>query len=104
MFILYDLFQSLLTSSMKLLDTPAKITVVLPASFTQTSCIGNISFSQVHLLRPDVLVSGRDPVFGSSPFSIQHSGCGQRGRNIVLPVDSLVQAQTVQLSEGLCNL
>ena len=43
----------------------------------------------------DILLTDRDPVFGSSPFSVQHGGCGERGRHVILPLDSLVQGEDV---------
>ena len=42
----------------------------------------------------------RDPVFGSSPYSVQHGGCGERGARVTLPADSLVQADTVAEDTG----
>ena len=34
-------------------------------------------------------------MFGSLPFSVQHGGCGERGRHVILPVDTRVQNDTI---------
>ena len=39
-------------------------------------------------------------MFGSSPYSVQHGGCGERGARVTLPADSLVQADTVAEDTG----
>ena len=46
----------------------------------------------------DVILTGRDPVFGSFPFSVQHGGCETRGRHVILPVDNLLQSDSDSLN------
>ena len=92
----------MLTSSSNLLLTHMiqpirKVIVLLPKTFKSTAIFNK---TKVQLLREDILLSERDPVFQSSPFSIQFAGCGRRGRCINLPVDGLLTSKEVSEAEG----
>ena len=92
----------MLTSSSKLLLTHMtqpirKVIVLLPKTFKSTA---NFNKTKVQLLREDILLSERDPVFQLSPFSIQYSGCGRKGRRVNLPVDGLLTSKEVSEAEG----
>jgi len=106
--------ESLLTSSSFLLQeytsSPIRtINIVLPSTLVHSSCTANITLEQVQYESVDILLNDRDPVFGSTPFSVQHGGCGERGRHVILPLDSLVQGENVtddttqQLSSSLLS-
>ena len=38
----------------------------------------------------DILVTGRHPLFGSRPWSLQHGGCAVRGQRVELPYPGLL--------------
>ena len=89
-----------MTSASKLLqeETSASISTIiirLPPSILHSPCSTNLTLYQVISTPVDILLTGRDPVFGSLPFSVQHGGCGERGRHVILPVDTLVQNDTI---------
>ena len=71
--------------------------MLLPKTFKSTA---NFNKTKVQLLKEDVLPSERDPVFQLSPFSIQYSGCGRKGRRVNLPVDGLLTSKEVSEAEG----
>ena len=79
-----------------------RVTVELPDSMISSSCTANITLSKLgkESLEPNVEVTGRDPVFGSSPFSVQAGGCRARGRGVTLPGDRLLQADNVTSDTG----
>ena len=104
-------FQSLLNSTSDLLEhetgsSLSRVTIQLPASMMSSPCMTNITMTKVNHVTSDttdVTITGRDPVFGSTPFTIQHGGCGTRGRRVTLPSDSLVQADNVTSDMGKIN-
>jgi hypothetical protein len=71
------------------------ISIILPPTLVHTACTANITLNKFHHEPVDILLTERDPAFGSSPFSVQHGGCGERGRHVILPLDSLVQGENV---------
>ena len=95
-----DNLEAVLTSSSSLLSHSTSrpitsISIILPPTLVKTACTANITLHTFHHEPVDILLTDRDPVFGSSPFSVQHGGCGERGRHVILPLDSLVQGETV---------
>ena len=78
------------------------ITFQLPRAMLTPSCRTNITVTRLTgpTSRSDVVITGRDPVFGSAPFSVQHQGCGMSGLRVVLPSNSLVQAHNVSAEMG----
>ena len=106
-----SVFQSLFSSSAALLEHETavpvtRVTVQLPASLASApGCLpSSASLSPVWAPASDnralVSLSPRDPVFGSSAFSVQEAGCGARGLRVTLPGDSLVQADNVTQETG----
>eukprot|EP00090_Calanus_glacialis_P035817 TRINITY_DN6109_c0_g1_i2.p1 TRINITY_DN6109_c0_g1~~TRINITY_DN6109_c0_g1_i2.p1 ORF type:complete len:1093 (+),score=204.46 TRINITY_DN6109_c0_g1_i2:1-3279(+) len=106
--------EALLTSSSYLLQQHTSspintISIILPPTLVKTACTANITLNKLQKEPVDILLTDRDPVFGSSPFSVQHGGCGERGRHVILPLDSLVQGENVtddtiqQLSSSLVS-
>ena len=99
--------QFLLNSTSELLEQETsvpltRITVELPQSMVSSACTANISLSRLgkESLRTDVEITGRDPVFGSSPYHVGSGGCGTRGRRVTLPSDRLLQADNVTSDTG----
>lgn len=102
-------FQSLFGSSASLLEHEtavpvSRVTVQLPASLAPGCLPAPASLAPVwapaSVTRALVSLGPRDPVFGSSAFSVQEAGCGARGRRVTLPGDSLVQADNVTQETG----
>ena len=78
------------------------MTVELPASLISSPCTANISLARldVETLQTDVVITERDPVFGTAAFGVQAEGCGARGRRVYLPSDGLLQADNVTSDTG----
>ena len=104
-------FQSLFGSASALLEHEtsvpvSRVSVQLPASLASApGCLpASASLSPVWApasdTRAEVSLGPRDPVFGSSAFSVQEAGCGLQGRRVTLPGDSLVQADNVTQQTG----
>ena len=80
----------------------SRVTVELPESLVSSPCTANITMARLgaETLQSDVVVTERDPVFGTAAFGVQAGGCGVRGRRVYLPSDRLLQADSLTSDTG----
>ena len=80
----------------------SRVTVELPQSMVSSACTANISLARlgVETLQTDIVITERDPVFGTAAFGVQAEGCGARGRRVYLPSDRLLQADNLTSDTG----
>ncbi len=73
---------------------------VIPFADLTSVLKGTHDLQLYHLMIWPLSPGPRDPVFGARPRLLQHGGCGQRGRELLLPFDGLVQDRNLSSEFG----
>ena len=66
-----------------------EVTVQVPAHWSSSHC-KDLHSAPPPTQSPSILVGGRHPVYGTSPWTLQYGRCGHPGRSIYYSVDYLM--------------